>query len=251
VNRVLDEGVLSSNRTGIDALSVFGHQSRYDLSQAFPLLTTKKIHWKSVMGELLWLLSGSTNAKELNDVYGVTIWNAWAKENGDLGPIYGHQWVHWGNQIQTVINSIKSNPYDRGHIVSAWNVADLDRMALRPCHTLFQFYVRDGKLSCHLFQRSADVFLGVPFNIASYALLTNMVAHITNLVPKELIISYGDSHIYMNHIEQMKLQLTRKPKESPQVYITSGITDIDDIKVGDIALIGYDSHPTIKGTAAV
>lgn len=271
VARVFTEGISSEDRTGVGTLSIFGHQSRYDLTAEFPLLTTKKVHWKSVAGELLWMLSGSTSAKTLKNKYEVSIWDEWADEDGDLGPVYGKQWRLWENyqrnektgydsfstmfwhedQIATVIESIKTNPYDRGHIVSAWNVADLEDMALRPCHTLFQFYIRNEGLSCHLYQRSADVFLGVPFNIASYALLTHMIAQVTGLKPKELVISYGDAHIYTNHIEQMKLQLTREPKAGPKLFLSPGIDDIDSFTMGDIVLLDYDPHPPIKGDVAV
>lgn len=269
VKRVLLEGIDSNDRTGTGTFSLFGHQSRYDLTKEFPLITTKKIHWKSIVGELLWFLSGSTNAKELKNEYDVNIWNEWADENGELGPIYGKQWRNWidhkkvyfptggsiiftmYDQIDNVIHSIKNNPDDRGHIVSAWNVSELNQMALRPCHTLFQFYVRNGELSCHLYQRSADVFLGVPFNIASYALLTSMIAQVTNLKAKELIISYGDVHIYKNHLDQIGKQLNREPKPGPKLFLSPGITDIDSFTTGDVVLLDYDPHPSIKGNVAV
>jgi len=263
VTRVLTEGIPSEDRTSVGTLSIFGHQSRYDLTTEFPLLTTKKVHWKSVVGELLWMLSGSTNAKDLKDKYGVSIWDEWADTDGDLGPIYGKQWRSWEgykygdyefpewDQIYQVISDIKFRPFDRGHIVSAWNVCDLASMELRPCHALFQFYVRNGELSCQLYQRSADVVLGVPFNIASYALLTHMIAQVTGLKPKELIISYGDAHIYTNHTDQMKLQLDREPKEGPKLFLSPGVDDIDGFTTGDIVLLDYNPHPAIKGDVAV
>lgn len=271
VSRVLEKGIPSDDRTGVGTLSIFGHQSRYDLTKEFPLLTTKKLHWKSVVGELLWMLSGNTNSNVLRKKYGVTIWDEWGDTYGNLGPIYSTQWRRWeGNyidehddeqgifsprqyidQIKSVIQNIMSNPNDRGHVVSAWNVADLNMMSLRPCHVMFQFYIRDGTLSCHMYQRSADVFLGVPFNIASYALLTHMVAQVCGLVPKDLVISYGDAHIYNNHIDQMKLQLTREPKVGPKLFLSPGVDCIDDFTIGDIVLLDYSPHPAIKGEVAV
>lgn len=256
---ILENGVESEDRTGTGTLSVFGYQNRYDLSKGFPLVMTKRVHWKSVVVELLWFLRGDTNVKWLND-NGCTIWNEWADSKGDLGPIYGYQWRNWRNetfgssfhdQIETAIEQIKNNPNDRGIIVSAWNVADLEEMALRPCHCLFQFYVRNGKLSCQLYQRSADAFLGIPFNIASYALLTHMVAQICNLQAGEFVHTFGDLHIYKNHLPQVALQLTRDPRPLPTLVLNKEITDIDKFTIDDIGLSGYDPHPTIKGDVAV
>ncbi len=257
LSRVLNEGTTKTDRTGTGTISVFGHQSRFDLSESFPMLTTKKLHLKSIIYELLWFLKGSTNVKYLQD-NGVRIWNEWAKEDGELGPIYGYQWRSWpdyrgGNidQIKEVINSIKTNPDSRRHLVSAWNVAQIDDMQLPPCHILFQFYVADGKLSCQLYQRSADIFLGVPFNIASYALLTMMVAQVTGLQPGEFVHTLGDAHIYLNHIEQVKLQLERQPKALPKMEINKNVTSIDDFVFEDFTLSGYEPHPHIKGDIAV
>lgn len=260
---VLANGVESEDRTGTGTISVFGYQNRYDLSKGFPLVTTKKVHWKSVVVELLWFLGGGTNVNWLND-HGVTIWNEWANQYGELGPIYGAQWTRWRkitgyrwggpieiNQIHKAIRQIKNNPNDRGIIVSAWNVADLDDMALRPCHCLFQFYVRNGKLSCQLYQRSADAFLGVPFNIASYALLTHMIAQVCDLEVGEFIHTFGDLHIYKNHLEQVKLQLTREPRPLPFLVLDGAIKDIDVFTIDDILISGYDPHPAIKGEVAV
>lgn len=261
---ILANGVESEDRTGTGTLSVFGYQNRYDLSKGFPLVTTKKVHWKSVVVELLWFLRGDTNVKWLNE-NGCTIWNEWADEKGDLGPVYGKQWRCWEfmepngsvvsrawmDQIENVIEQIETNPNDRGIIVSAWNVAKLDEMALRPCHCLFQFYVRNGKLSCQLYQRSADAFLGVPFNIASYALLTHMIAQVCNLEVGEFVHTFGDLHIYKNHIEQVKLQLTREPRPLPLLVLDESIKNIDDFKIDDIVISGYDPHPAIKGEVAV
>lgn len=254
---ILENGVKKQDRTGTGTLSIFGYQMRFDLNEGFPLLTTKKLHWKSIAYELLWFLRGDTNIRYLNE-NGVTIWDEWADENGDLGPIYGYQWRSWpdgkgGNidQIAQVVEQIKHNPDSRRLIVSAWNVADIDEMALPPCHCLFQFYVSDGKLSCQLYQRSADVFLGVPFNIASYSLLTMMIAQVTGLKPGEFIHTFGDAHIYLNHIEQVKTQIQREPRKLPILEIKREVTDIDDFTFEDFEIIGYDPHPHIKGEVAV
>ncbi len=257
IQRVLDDGFEKKDRTGTGTISVFGHQMRFNLEDSFPLLTTKKMHLKSIIYELLWFLKGSTNVKYLQD-NGVRIWNEWAKEDGELGPIYGYQWRSWpdgkgGNidQIKQVIESIKNNPDSRRHIVSAWNVGQIDEMQLPPCHILFQFYVADGKLSCQLYQRSADIFLGVPFNIASYALLTMMVAQITGLKPGEFVHTLGDAHIYTNHLEQVKLQLTREPYSLPKMKINPNVKSIDDFEYNDFELTDYESHPLIKGLISV
>ena len=257
LQRVLDEGVKKEDRTGTGTLSVFGHQMRFDLSEGFPLLTTKKLHLKSIIHELLWFLKGSTNVKYLQD-NGVRIWNEWAKENGELGPIYGYQWRSWPDykdghidQIAQVIESIKTNPDSRRHLVSAWNVGAIDDMQLPPCHILFQFYVAEGKLSCQLYQRSADIFLGVPFNIASYALLLMMVAQATGLQPGTFVHTLGDAHIYLNHLEQVKLQLTREPMALPQMEINPDRKNIDDFVFEDFQLKNYESHPHIKGAISV
>jgi thymidylate synthase len=253
----LKHGVEKTDRTGTGTISIFGHQIRFDLSEGFPLLTTKKLHLKSIIYELLWFLRGETNIKYLNE-NGVTIWNEWAKENGELGPIYGYQWRNWPtasgkhiDQFSQVINSITKNPDSRRHIVSAWNVGEIESMALPPCHVLFQFYVANGKLSCQLYQRSADIFLGVPFNIASYALLTMMVANVTNLQPGDFVHTFGDAHIYLNHIEQVKLQLTREPRPLPKMIINPNVNSIFDYSFSDFKLEGYDPHPHIKGAIAV
>src|SRR6056297_447606 len=257
LEHVLENGVRKEDRTGTGTISVFGHQMRFDLQDGFPLLTTKKLHLRSIIHELLWFLKGETNTRYLNE-NGVRIWNEWADENGELGRIYGYQWRSWtspenGNidQITQVIDSIKNNPESRRHIVSAWNVGDLDKMALPPCHILFQFYVANGKLSCQLYQRSADIFLGVPFNIASYSLLLMMVARETNLVPHDFIHTLGDAHIYLNHIEQVKLQLTREPRELPQMVLNPERTSIFDFTFEDFTLENYDPHPHIKGKISV
>jgi len=257
LQRVLDEGVKKEDRTGTGTISVFGHQMRFDLSEGFPLLTTKKLHLKSIIYELLWFLKGSTNVKYLQE-NGVRIWNEWAKEDGELGPIYGYQWRSWpdykgGNidQIAQVIESIKNNPNSRRHIVSAWNVGQLNEMQLPPCHILFQFYVADGKLSCQLYQRSADIFLGVPFNIASYAILTMMIAQVTGLELGDFVHTLGDAHIYLNHIEQVKLQLTRKPYDLPVMEINPVVKNIDDFEYNDFQLKNYTAHPHIKGAISV
>ncbi|MED1785841.1 thymidylate synthase [Brevibacillus fortis] len=255
--RILDEGVTKEDRTGTGTTSVFGHQMRFDLSEGFPMVTTKKLHMKSIIHELLWFLSGDTNIRYLQE-NGVRIWNEWADENGDLGPVYGSQWRSFTgrdgktvDQIQWIIEEIKRNPDSRRLIVSAWNPAELDKMALPPCHLLFQFYVANGKLSCQLYQRSGDTFLGVPFNIASYALLTHMVAHVTGLEVGDFVHTIGDAHLYLNHIEQVKLQLTREPKPLPKLVINPAVTSIFDFKYEDIEIVGYESHPHIKGEVAV
>jgi thymidylate synthase len=254
---ILDKGVEKKDRTGTGTLSVFGHQMRFDLNEGFPVVTTKKLHLKSIIHELLWFLAGDTNIKYLTE-NGVRIWNEWADENGDLGHIYGYQWRSWPapdgshiDQITRLIDSIKVNPDSRRHIVSAWNVGDLNNMNLPPCHVLFQFYVAGGKLSCQLYQRSADVFLGVPFNIASYALLTMMVAKVTGLQPGDFVHTFGDVHIYLNHLEQVKLQLTREPYPLPVMKINREVNGIFDFKSDDFELVNYQSHPHIKGKVAV
>ena len=254
---ILKEGTEKSDRTGTGTISRFGHQMRFDLSEGFPVVTTKKLHLKSIIHELLWFLAGDTNIKYLTD-NGVRIWNEWADPDGNLGHIYGYQWRSWPtpdgkhiDQISQVIESIKNKPDSRRHIVSAWNVGELDKMNLPPCHVLFQFYVADGKLSCQLYQRSADVFLGVPFNIASYALLTLMVAQVTGLKPGDFVHTFGDVHIYSNHIEQVKLQLTREPFPLPQMKINPAVKNIFDFKFEDFELVNYQAHPHIKGEVAV
>jgi thymidylate synthase len=262
LDHVMTTGTDKSDRTGTGTRSVFGYQMRFDLSEGFPVLTTKKLHLKSIIGELLWFLRGDSNVRWLQD-RGITIWDEWADEFGDLGPVYGYQWRSWPtpdgrsvDQIAKVIESIRTNPDSRRHIVSAWNVADVDSMALPPCHTMFQFYVSpatDGhraKLSCQLYQRSADIFLGVPFNIASYALLTMMVAQVCDLEPGDFVHTLGDAHLYSNHVEQARLQLTREPRPLPQMKIASG-KDIDQFDLGDFELVGYDPHPSIKAPIAV
>ncbi|HBZ80841.1 MULTISPECIES: thymidylate synthase [Brevibacillus] len=255
--RILTEGVTKEDRTGTGTISIFGHQMRFDLSEGFPLVTTKKLHMKSIIHELLWFLAGDTNVRYLQE-NGVRIWNEWADENGDLGPVYGKQWRSFVgrdgktvDQIQWVIDEIKKNPDSRRLIVSAWNPADLAEMALPPCHLLFQFYVADGKLSCQLYQRSADTFLGVPFNIASYALLTHMVAHVTGLEVGDFVHTLGDAHLYTNHIEQVKLQLTREPKPLPKLQLNPEVTSIFDFTYDDIEIVDYEAHPHIKGEVAV
>lgn len=255
--RVLKEGTEKHDRTGTGTISVFGHQMRFNLEEGFPLLTTKKLHLKSIIHELLWFLNGDTNIKYLQD-NGVRIWNEWADENGELGPVYGHQWRSWPDyqgghidQITQLVEQIKKNPDSRRHIVSAWNVAEVNNMALPPCHTLFQFYVADGKLSLQLYQRSADIFLGVPFNIASYALLLQMMAQVTGLRVGDFVHTFGDAHIYLNHIEQVKLQLSRDPRPLPKMVINPNIKDIFDFKFEDFSLQDYDPHPHIKGVVAV
>lgn len=254
---ILDHGVEKSDRTGTGTISVFGYQMRFDLSEGFPLLTTKKLHVKSIIHELLWFLKGDTNIRYLND-HGVRIWNEWADEDGELGPVYGQQWRSWPapdgtaiDQIAEVIKQIQENPDSRRLIVSAWNVADLHKMKLPPCHCLFQFYVANGKLSCQLYQRSADVFLGVPFNIASYSLLTMMVAQVCDLELGEFIHSFGDTHIYLNHVDQVKRQLKREPKTLPTMRINSDVRSIFDFTYDDFTLENYDAHPHIKGKVSV
>jgi thymidylate synthase len=253
----LATGTRKTDRTGTGTLSVFGHQSRYDLSEGFPLVTKKKVHLKSIVLELLWFLSGSTNVQYLHD-HGVTIWDEWADADGELGPVYGYQWRSWPSpdggsidQIGRVIDEIRKGPDSRRLIVSAWNVADIDRMALPPCHTLFQFYVAEGRLSCQLYQRSADVFLGVPFNIASYALLTVMVAQVCGLAAGEFIHTLGDAHLYLNHVEQATLQLSRAPKPLPRLHLNPAVGSIFAFRYDDIELSGYDPHPAIKAPIAV
>jgi thymidylate synthase len=257
LQHVLDNGVRKSDRTGTGTLSCFGYQCRFDLGEGFPMVTTKKLHLKSIIHELLWFLKGDTNVAYLKH-NGVTIWDEWANADGELGPVYGHQWRSWlgadgktYDQIKEVIHLLKTNPDSRRIIVSAWNVADLPKMALSPCHALFQFYVADGKLSCQLYQRSADVFLGVPFNIASYALLTLMIAQVTGLQPGEFIHTFGDVHLYLNHIEQARLQLSRTPYPLPQMKLNADVKDIFDFKYEDFTLENYQSHPGIKAPIAV
>lgn len=255
VEHVLDHGERRMDRTGTGTLSVFGHQMRFDLREGFPLLTAKRAHFKSIKAELLWFLSGDTNVRWLQD-QGVTIWDEWADDNGDLGPVYGAQWRNWNldqiDQIANVIDSIKTNPMSRRHIVSAWNPSEIKDMALPPCHTMFQFYVSTaGELSCHLYQRSADIFLGVPFNIASYALLTHMIAQVCDLRVGEFVHTLGDAHIYLNHIDQCREMLRREPRALPELVLNADVTDIDSFGMGDITLVGYDPHPAIKGEVAV
>ena len=254
---ILEYGVDKGDRTGTGTRSVFGYQMRFDLAAGFPLVTTKKLHWKSIAHELIWFLRGDTNVKYLQD-HGVSIWDEWADVNGDLGPVYGKQWRSWEttdgqiiDQMAWVVGEIKRNPDSRRLIVSAWNVAELPQMALMPCHALFQFYVANGKLSCQLYQRSADVFLGVPFNIASYALLTMMIAHVTNLELGEFVHTLGDAHLYSNHLDQAKLQLEREPRKLPRVTINPGVTDLFAFRFEDLLLEEYDPHPRIKAPIAV
>ena len=257
LNRILAEGTQKGDRTGTGTLSIFGHQMRFDLRDGFPLLTTKKLHLKSIIYELLWFLRGDTNVHYLQE-HGVRIWNEWADENGELGPVYGHQWRSWPDykggtidQIKNVVDMIKHNPDSRRMMVTAWNPAEVDDMALPPCHCLFQFYVADGRLSLQLYQRSADSFLGVPFNIASYALLLQMIAQVTGLEAGEFIHTTGDTHLYLNHLEQAKLQLTREPRTLPKMKINPDVKDIFDFKYEDFELIGYDPLPHIPGVVAV
>jgi thymidylate synthase len=254
---ILEHGVDKGDRTGTGTRSVFGYQMRFDLAAGFPLVTTKKLHWKSIAHELIWFLQGDTNVKYLQE-HGVSIWDEWADPNGDLGPVYGKQWRSWESrdgqiidQMVWVVDEIKCNPDSRRLIVSAWNVAELPQMALMPCHALFQFYVANGKLSCQLYQRSADVFLGVPFNIASYALLTMMIAHVTNLELGEFVHTLGDAHLYSNHLDQAKLQLEREPRSLPRVTINPGVTDLFAFRFEDLLLEDYDPHPRIKAPIAV
>ncbi len=257
LRHVLDHGARKADRTGTGTVSVFGHQMRFDLAQGFPLLTTKKVHLKSIIHELLWFLQGDTNIRYLKD-NGVSIWDEWADENGDLGPIYGYQWRSWPardgrhiDQISEVVRTLKTNPDSRRIIVSAWNVGELDAMKLPPCHAFFQFYVADGKLSCQLYQRSADIFLGVPFNIASYALLTMMMAQVTGLKPGDFVHTLGDAHIYLNHLDQVNLQLSREPRALPTLRLNPEVRDIFAFKYEDFTLEGYDPHPGIKAPVAV
>ena len=257
LNHVINNGTQKSDRTGTGTISVFGYQSRFDLAKGFPVLTTKKLHLKSIIHELLWFLTGDTNVKYLQE-NGVRIWNEWADENGELGPVYGYQWRSWPtpdgrhiDQVTQVVNSIKNNPDSRRHLISAWNVGQIDQMKLPPCHLLVQFYVADGKLSCQLYQRSADIFLGVPFNIASYALLTLMMAQVCGLQPGEFVHTLGDAHIYLNHIEQVKLQMSREPYPLPQMKINPDVESIFDFKFEDFELTGYQTHPHIPGAVAV
>ena len=254
---ILDEGHYKADRTGTGTYSIFGYQMRFDLQKGFPLLTTKKLHLRSIIYELLWFLRGDTNIQYLHD-HNVTIWDEWADENGDLGPVYGKQWRSWEapdgrviDQITNLIEQLKRNPDSRRLIVSAWNPADVDQMALPPCHTMFQFYANDGQLSCQLYQRSADVFLGVPFNIASYALLTMMVAQVCGLKAKDFVHTFGDAHIYSNHVEQAKLQLSRDPHPLPQMRINPAVKSIFDFQYEDFTLENYDPHPHIKADVAV
>ena len=257
LRRILDEGVASEDRTGVGTLSVFGHQMRFRLDEGFPLLTTKKLHVKSIIHELLWFLRGDTNVRWLQE-HGVSIWDEWADENGDLGPIYGAQWRRWRtaegreiDQIAWVVEELKRNPNSRRLIVSAWNVGEIEKMALPPCHCLFQFYAREGRLSCQLYQRSADVFLGVPFNIASYALLTMMIAQVTGLEAYEFIHTLGDAHLYRNHLDQARLQLARAPRPLPRMRINPEVQDIFAFRYADFALEDYDPHPHIPAPVAV
>jgi thymidylate synthase len=257
MEHVLADGVEKRDRTGTGTVSVFGHQMRFDLAAGFPLVTTKKLHVKSIVHELLWFLSGDTNIKYLND-HGVRIWDAWADENGDLGPVYGRQWRSWPapdggaiDQIAKVVDMVRRNPDSRRLIVTAWNPADVDKMALPPCHCLFQFYVARGQLSCQLYQRSADIFLGVPFNIASYALLTMMMAQVTGLQPGAFIHTFGDAHLYLNHIEQARLQLSRAPRPLPVMKLNPAVQDIFGFRYEDFVLEGYEPHPHIKAEVAV
>jgi thymidylate synthase len=254
---VLQNGALKTDRTGTGTLSVFGRQLRFNLADSFPLLTTKKLHTKSILIELLWFLRGDTNIKWLQE-RGVSIWDEWADENGNLGPVYGYQWRHWRtpdgreiDQISEVVKNLKSKPDSRRHIVSAWNPADVDKMALPPCHALFQFYVASGKLSCQMYQRSADLFLGVPFNIASYAALTLMVAQVTDLKPGEFVLTLGDAHIYMNHLEQVREQLSRSPRPFPKLKLNPTVKELLDFRYEDFTLEDYDPHPAIKAPIAV
>ncbi len=255
--QVLDHGMERGDRTGVGTRSLFGHQMRFDLSRGFPLITTKKLHLRSIIFELLWFLRGDTNIAYLKQ-NGVRIWDEWADENGDLGPVYGYQWRSWPDprgghvdQIERLLEQIRTNPRSRRLIVSAWNPAQVDDMQLPPCHCLFQFYVADGRLSCQLYQRSADIFLGVPFNIASYALLTQMIAQVCGLAPGDFVHTLGDAHLYLNHLEQAELQLSRAPRAAPQLVLEPGVTSLFDFRFEDIAIEGYDPHPSIKAQVAV
>ncbi|MGA9714755.1 MAG: thymidylate synthase [Aeromicrobium sp.] len=257
MQRILDEGAVKGDRTGTGTRSVFGHQMRFDLREGFPLVTTKKIHLKSVVGELIWFISGDTNTGYLRD-NGISIWDEWSDENGDLGPVYGHQWRSWPtpdghtiDQLARVIEQLRADPDSRRHIVSAWNVADLDAMALAPCHAFFQFYVAEGRLSCQLYQRSADVFLGVPFNIASYALLTHMVAQVAGLEVGDFVHTLGDAHLYVNHLDQAREQLAREPRALPELWLDPAVSSIDDFTLDSVKVSGYDPHPLIKAPIAI
>ena len=257
LSHVIEHGTEKKDRTGTGTISTFGYQLRFDLSEGFPVMTTKKLHLKSIIHELLWFLSGSTNIKYLQE-NGVKIWNEWADADGNLGPVYGYQWRSWPSpdgrhidQISAVVRSLKENPDSRRHIVNAWNVGEIEKMALPPCHILFQFYVAGGRLSCQLYQRSADIFLGVPFNIASYSLLTMMMAQVTGYKPGEFIHTLGDAHIYLNHMEQVRLQLTRELRPLPVMTVNPEVSDILSFKYGDFTLSGYDPHPAIKGDISV
>ena len=257
LQHILDHGTPKDDRTGTGTLSVFGHQVRFDLSEGFPLLTTKKLHTRSIIHELLWFLAGDTNIRYLNENK-VRIWDEWADENGDLGPVYGYQWRHWRtpdggeiDQISNLIDEIRRNPDSRRLIVSAWNVADVDQMALPPCHTMFQFYVANRRLSCQLYQRSADVFLGVPFNIASYSMLTMMVAQVCDLEPGEFVLTFGDVHLYSNHLEQARLQLSREPRPRPSLRLNPDVKSIFEFRFEDFTVEDYDPHPSIKAPVAV
>ena len=257
LRHILEDGLEKGDRTGTGTRSVFGYQMRVDLAEGFPLLTTKKLHLRSVIHELLWFLAGDTNIAYLNE-HGVSIWDEWADQDGNLGPIYGYQWRSWPtpsgrhvDQITGVVKAIRTNPDSRRHIVSAWNVADVDRMKLPPCHTLFQFYVAGGRLSCQLYQRSADVFLGVPFNLASYALLTRMMAQVCGLEPGEFVHTFGDAHLYLNHLEQARLQLSRRPRPLPRIRLNPRITSIFDFRYDDFVLEAYDPHPHIRAAISV
>ena len=257
LQKIMDTGVVKHDRTGVGTKSIFGHQMRFDLSEGFPLLTTKKVHLKSIIYELLWFISGDTNVRRLQE-HNVTIWDEWADENGELGPVYGHQWRSWSapdgrtiDQLSDVVRTIRENPDSRRMIVTAWNPGEIDRMALPPCHCLFQFYVAEGKLSCQLYQRSADTFLGVPFNIASYALLTMMIAQCCGLVPGEFIHTTGDTHIYLNHFDQVREQLSREPRRLPVMRLNPEVKSVFDFRYEDFALEGYDPYPAIKAPVAV
>src|SRR5688572_26946097 len=257
MRRIIDEGTPKSDRTGTGTRSIFGHQMRFNLAEGFPLVTTKKLHLKSILYELLWFLRGETNVRYLKE-HGVSIWNEWADIEGELGPVYGYQWRSWTgrdgetiDQIKNVVEQIRTNPDSRRLIVSAWNVSDVPRMALPPCHLLFQFYVADGRLSCQMYQRSADLFLGVPFNIASYALLTLMVAQVTNLKPGEFVLTLGDAHLYLNHLEQAKRQIERTPRPFPRMRLNPAVKELLDFRYEDFTLEAYDPHPAIKAPIAV
>jgi len=257
LNHVLEHGIEKRDRTGTGTISTFGYQMRFDLSERFPALTTKKLHLKSIIHELLWFLSGSTNVRLLQEK-GVKIWNEWADADGNLGPVYGYQWRSWPasdgrniDQVKAVVSSLRNNPDSRRHLISAWNVGEIEKMALPPCHILFQFYVAEGRLSCQLYQRSADIFLGVPFNIASYSLLTMMMAQVTGCKPGEFIHTLGDAHIYLNHIDQVRLQLTREPRRLPVMHLNPEVNDIFEFRYEDFTLTEYDPHPAIKGDISV